>query len=111
MIIKKLKGLTRNELIKLAKLPESGAATKVLKELEESNFIRRYREFGKIQKNTLYQLTDFFSIFYLKFMTEHNFEDRNAWLNGLDNPQIRAWSGFAFEGVCMQHTEQIKKAL
>ena len=110
-LAKKLKGLGRNDLVKLAKLPEGGGATKVLKELEESNFIRRYREFGKIQKNTLYQLTDFFSIFYLKFMTDSNFEDRNAWLNGLDNPQIRAWNGFAFERLCLTHTDCIKKAL
>jgi uncharacterized protein len=110
-LAKKLKGLGRNDLIKLAKLPEGGGATKILKELEESNFIRRYREFGKIQKNMLYQLTDFFSIFYLKFMTDHNFEDRNAWLNGLDNPQIRAWNGFAFERLCLTHTDCIKKAL
>ena len=110
-LVKKLKGLNRNELVKLAKLPAGGGATKVLKELEESNFIRKYREFGKIQKNTLYQLTDFFSIFYLKFMTDHNFEDRNAWLNGLDNPQIRAWNGFAFERLCLTHTDCIKKAL
>jgi hypothetical protein len=110
-LAKKLKGLNRSELIKLAKLPEGGGTTKILKELEESNFIRRYREFGKIQKNMLYQLTDFFSIFYLKFMTDHNFEDKNAWLNGLDNPQIRAWNGFAFERLCLTHTDCIKKAL
>jgi uncharacterized protein len=110
-LAKKLKGLNRSELIKLAKLPEGGGTTKILKELEESNFIRRYREFGKIQKNMLYQLTDFFSIFHLKFMTDHNFEDKNAWLNGLDNPQIRAWNGFAFERLCLTHTDCIKKAL
>jgi len=110
-LAKKLKGLGRNELIKLAKLPEGGGASKILKELEESNFIRRYREFGKIQKNTLYQLTDFFSIFYLKFMIEQQFEDKNAWLNGLDNPQIRAWNGFAFERLCLTHADCIKKAL
>jgi AAA+ ATPase superfamily predicted ATPase len=110
-LAKKLKGLSRNELIKLAKLPEGGGATKILKELEESNFIRKYREFGKFQKNMLYQLTDFFSIFYLKFMTDHNLEDRNTWLNSLDNPQIRAWNGFAFERLCLMHTDCIKKAL
>jgi uncharacterized protein len=110
-LAKKLKGLGRNELVKLAKLSEGGGATKILKELEESNFIRKYREFGKIQKNTLYQLTDFFSIFYLKFMTDQTFDDRNAWLNGLDNPQIRAWNGFAFERLCLTHTDCIKKAL
>jgi uncharacterized protein len=110
-LAKKLKGLNRADLIRLAKLPEGGGATRILKELEESNFIRRYREFGKIQKNMLYQLTDFFSIFYLKFMPEHSFDDRNAWLNGLDNPQIRAWNGFAFERLCLTHTDCIKKAL
>jgi uncharacterized protein len=111
VLAKKLKGLARNEIIKLAKLPEGGGATRILKELEESNFIRKYREFGKIQKNTLYQLTDFFSIFYLKFMVEQQFEDRNAWLSGLDNPQIRAWNGFAFERLCLLHSDCIKKAL
>ena len=110
-LAKKMKGLTRDELIKSAKLPQGGGATKILKELEESNFIRRYREFGKFQKNTLYQLTDFFSIFHLKFMTDHSLDDQNAWLNGLDSPQIRAWSGFAFERVCLLHTDCIKKAL
>ncbi len=110
-LAKKLKGLGREELIKLAKLPKGGGATKVLKELEESDFIRRYREFGKYQKNSLYQLTDFFSIFYLKFMTDYALEDRNAWLNGLDDPQIRAWNGFAFERLCLLHTDCIKKAL
>jgi hypothetical protein len=111
VLAKKLKGLSRNELIKLAKLPEGGGATRILKELEESNFIRRYREFGKMQKNMLYQLTDFFSIFYLKFIAEQQFEDRNAWLNGLDSPQIRAWNGFAFERICLTHADCIKKAL
>jgi uncharacterized protein len=32
-------------------------------------------------------------------------------LNGLDNPQIRAWNGFAFERLCLAHTDCIKKAL
>ena len=110
-LVKKLKGLNRNELVKLAKLPTGGGATKVLKELEESNFIRKYREFGKIQKNTLYQLTDFFSIFYLKFMKNNSPFDDNFWINGIDTPEIRAWSGYAFEQICLLHLPQIKTAL
>lgn len=108
---KKMKGLSREELIKAAKLPSGGGATKILKELEESSFIRRYREFGKVQRNTLYQLTDFFSIFYLRFMTDHSLDDQNAWLNSLDDPRVRAWSGYAFERLCLLHTDCIKKAL
>lgn len=110
-LAKKMKGLHRDDLIKIAKLPAGGGATKILKELEESSFIRRYREFGKFQKSVLYQLTDFFSIFYLKFMTDHSLDDQNAWLKGLDAPQVRAWNGFAFERLCLLHTECIKKAL
>ena len=44
-------------------------------------------------------------------MTEQHFEDKNAWLNCLDNPQIRAWNGFAFERLCLTHVDCIKKAL
>jgi uncharacterized protein len=110
-LAKKMKGLNRDELIKAAKLPEGGGATKILRELEESNFIRRYREFGKSQRNTLYQLTDFFSIFYLQFMVDHSLDDQNAWLNSLDDPRIRAWNGYAFERLCLLHAECIKKAL
>ena len=29
----------------------------------------------------------------------------------VDNPKQKAWSGYAFEQVCLAHTEQIKKAL
>lgn len=100
-----MKGLSRDELIKTAKLPAGGGATKILKELEESSFIRRYREFGQLQKNMLYRLTDFFSIFYLKFMTDHSLDDQNAWLNSLDDPRIRTWTGFAFERLCLLHTD------
>jgi uncharacterized protein len=110
-LAKKQKGLTRKDLIKLAKLPEGGATTRILKELEESHFIRQYREFGKIQRNAFYQLTDFFSIFYLKFMQDSTLDDKNAWLNGLDSPQIRAWNGFAFERLCLLHSDCIKQAL
>lgn len=110
-LAKKQKGLSRNELIKMANLPNGGGATRILKELEESHFIRQYREFGKTQRNSLYQLTDFFSIFYLKFMQNASLDDKNAWLNGLDSPQIRAWSGFAFERLCLLHSDCIKQAL
>ncbi len=108
---KKGKGLTRCELIKEAKLSTGGGITRILKELEESNFIRRYISYGKKERDSLYQLTDFYSLFYLRFITKTSILDENVWINGLDSPEQRAWSGYAFEQVCLAHIREIKQAL
>ena len=110
-LAKKARGLSREELIRQAKLPNGGNTTKVLKELEESSFIRKYRMFGQADKNMLYQLSDSYTLFYLKFIKGSSLDDKNHWLNSLDNPEYRAWSGYAFEQVCLAHADNIKKAL
>jgi hypothetical protein len=94
-----------------AKLSTGGGVTRVLKELEESNFIRKYISYGKKEQNSLYQLTDFYSLFYLKFIKKASILDENSWINGLDNPEQRAWGGYAFEQVCLAHIREIKQAL
>ncbi len=107
----KLKGMERDELLKVAKLPNNGNTTKILTELEESNFITRFNAFGKNSRVHLYQLCDFYSLFYLRFIKNSNPKDKDFWLNSLDSPEIRAWNGYAFEQVCFSHLDQIKKAL
>lgn len=37
--------------------------------------------------------------------------DEDFWINSLDNPEIRVWSGYAFEQVCLYHLRQIKNHL
>ena len=106
----KNKGLTREEIIKLTKLPNGGSLTRMLKELEESGFIRSYAPLGKKTKNTLYQLIDFYSGFYLKFIKPNQKQEVN-WLSKIDSPEYNAWTGYAFEQVCLCHTLEIKKAL
>ncbi len=54
----KLKGLTRSEIVTELKIAESGLITEVMDNLEKCDFIRRYKAFGKKQRDTLYQLTD-----------------------------------------------------
>ena len=34
-----------------------------------------------------------------------------SWLSMIDSPQYRAWSGYAFEQVCLYHLAEIKKVL
>lgn len=35
----------------------------------------------------------------------------NFWSNSIDDPARRAWSGYAFEQLCLSHIPQIKEAL
>lgn len=110
-LAKNAKGMEREDLIKAANLVNNGNTSKILKELEESDFIRRYNTFGKNSRNSLYQLTDFYSLFYLKFIKSNRVLDTDFWLSSLDNPEVRTWSGYAFEQICISHLSAIKKAL
>lgn len=108
---KKGKGLTRDELLEASGMPNGGGTTRILNELEESHFIRKYVSYGNKEKLSLYQLSDPYSLFYLRWIKNSNSLDENNWINQLDSPQKRAWSGYAFEQICLEHIGQIKKAL
>ena len=105
------KGLTRQEIIQQTKLPNNGGLTTMLKELESCGFIRQYEPFAKQKKDTLFQLTDFFTLFYFRIIQKNRYRDEHFWTNSLGNGIHRAWSGYAFEMLCLSHISQIKKAL
>jgi len=110
-LVKKAKGLTREEIIKSTGLPNAGSTTRILVELEESGFIRKYIPFGKKRRNSLYQLVDSYSHFYLRFIRDAILTEQDNWLTSIDSPGYRAWSSYAFEQVCLYHLQQIKFAL
>lgn len=110
-LAQKNKGLTRVEILKISKLPNGGSLTRILKELEESSFIRRYQSFSKKGKENLYQLIDLYSLFYLNFIKKSSSDDEHFWINLLNTPKFNAWSGYAFEMVCLHHIPNIKQAL
>lgn len=107
----KTKGLTRKEITQLTGINGGGSLTKILDELEESGFITRYTPFNRKVRGTLYRLSDFYSLFYLKFIKNNTNYAKGVWVNAIDHPEKRAWSGYAFEQVCLAHIPQIKKAL
>ncbi|MDR3366353.1 MAG: AAA family ATPase [Prevotellaceae bacterium] len=107
----KAKGLTREEIIAGAKLPDGGTLSKTLEELEQCGFIRKYRSFDKKSKYTLYQLVDFYTLFYLNFIRRHRGGSKNFWTGIGGQARRAAWSGYAFEMVCLSHVEQIKHKL
>jgi len=109
-LAKKKMGLTREEIVQETKL-QGGGLTTILEELEQCSFIRSYNAYEKKTKDRLFQLIDFFSLFYLNFVKNAKQSDDHFWTNLIDNAKHRAWSGYAFEQVCMQHASQIRKKL
>jgi uncharacterized protein len=108
---KKAKGMTRKEIIAATHLLDNGTTTKILRELEESGFIRRFKSYGNVLRDSVYQVCDFYSLFYLRFIRHSDPADKNSWLDRLDQPEVRTWGGYAFEQICLTHLGQIKKAL
>lgn len=108
---RKNKGLTRAEIIAATKLPDGGGLSKTLEELEQCGFINKYNAFEKKSKNILYRLVDFYTLFYFNFIHNNRYNDEHFWNNFTENAKHRAWSGFAFEQVCMMHLKQIKHKL
>jgi AAA+ ATPase superfamily predicted ATPase len=105
----KTKGLSREELLGLIDTPDGGTLTKTLDELEQSGFIRKYLPFGATKKGALFQLVDFYSLFYLTFIKDN--KNPQFWSRFQITPKHNAWSGYAFEQVCAWHIDAIKRAL
>lgn len=110
-LAKKSIGLTRDEIVKYTGIDSGGDLTRYLNELEWCGFIRKYNCIGKQSKDALYQLIDNFTIFYFQYIKGNKNNDTHFWINNINSPLHRTWSGLAFERVCLQHVEQIKKAL
>ena len=105
------KGLTLQEIKDELGLSSGGTITKVLKDLQLCDFIRAYKSIGKQTKGMMYQLTDLFTLFHLRFVANNNGQDHHFWSNMRENPSRMTWRGYAFEQVCLQHIPQIKEAI
>jgi hypothetical protein len=108
---RKAKGLTRDEILSITKFTNGGGFTKLLHDLELSGFIRKYYSIDKKEKDAIYQLVDFFTLFYFNFIEKKKHSDENYWSHLIDNAQHRAWSGFSFEQICLYHLPLIKQKL
>lgn len=110
-LAQKRQGMTRQEIIDITKLAEGGGTSRILEELEVSGFISMYYPFGKKKKDTLYRLTDEFSLFYIQFMENKNHKGGGIWQELSQTQEYKSWSGYTFESICIKHSAQIKKAL
>lgn len=107
----KTMGLTRDEISKTAKVGNNGQLTKALRDLVNCNIVRGYNYFGKARNGIVYQLSDYFTMFYFRFIRQFYGRDERYWSYTTDLPARRAWAGYTFEQVCKDHIGQIKRAL
>ena len=106
----KLIGQTREDISDECKLT-GGELSKVLNNLVSCDFVRCYMSPGKKERSKMYQLTDMFSLFYLRFVNKNAGIDEHFWTNIGKTGKKNAWSGYAFEQVCLNHIPQIKAKL
>lgn len=103
-------GLTRNEIIAHCQLSGAGLS-KALLDLERSDFIFSYTAYGTKSNNAIYRIKDFYTLFFYQFVQGATSKDNSQWSHMLNTPRVNSWQGFSFELLCLQHLEQIKKAL
>jgi uncharacterized protein len=108
-LAQKQKGLTRQEILTATKITNGGGLTRMLKELEESAFIKLYQPYNNQKKETLYRLIDEYSIFFYQFNPQK--KPAGSFINLSQTAKYKSWAGFAFEGLCMKHISKIKEAL
>ena len=102
-------GYTRAEIARELKIADNGHLCEMMDDLEHCDFVRRYNN-GTLQKNGIYQLIDFFSLFHYKFGT-NRVTDEHFWRNALGTPEQNNWYGLTFERVCLWHVRQIVRGL
>ncbi len=103
-------GMTRTEISADTKKSE-GTLSKALDELLECDFISIFQPFLHKKKDSIYKLTDLYSLFYLKFIRPNKGAGGKIWEQLSKQSTYTAWSGYAFENICMMHISQIKSAL
>lgn len=112
--------MTRQELVKASGITDNGAFSTVLEELELCGFFRLYEPFStsnrmsgdsRQKRNILFQLVDFYTLFYFKFIKHNKYQDPHFWSSSQNTPMYHIWIGISFEMLCLNHIESIKHAL
>lgn len=103
-------GITRKELA--AKLgTDGGNLSRRIDNLEKCDFITCYSQFGNKKKGMIIRLTDFFTLFYLRFVEGKQSHSAVHWRNQLMEPSYISWQGLTFELIGLTHIDQIKRGL
>lgn len=105
---KRFYGMTREELLKAVGKKGGGTFSSILENLIDSGIIRSYTLYGGSRKQTVYQLIDFFTLFYLRFVENSDF---TSWRAIQRSKPFYVWAGNTFELLVIEHMPQLADAL
>ncbi|MBC7686822.1 MAG: hypothetical protein H7211_01440 [Aquabacterium sp.] len=74
-----------------------GGTTKLLEELAESGLFTPYVPFDRTAKDSIYKLTDEYSLFYVKFIEHTRFKGPGTWQRLSTGASWKSWSGIEFK--------------
>ena len=108
----KKEGIERTELANLEKSSKNGGRlSQKLDDLVATGFIKKFIPWGKT-RGEYYKIIDEYILFFLHRVADEDKQfPQDYWLTQSQRPAYLAWSGYAFEAVCMKHIHQIVKAL
>lgn len=110
-------GIGQAELIALSKLPNGGGTIDRLHQLEEAGFVTSIVPYGHKDRGVYYVMDDEYSLFYLRWIEPYlktiakKETNEGFWLSLSNQPNWKAWAGYAFESICYKHINQIRRAL
>lgn len=104
-------GFTRKEIIEKLGISDGATITSALNALISSDFIIKYVPFGFSKRESHYKLVDPFCLFYIHFFDEQKGTNEKFWQQNVSSQSLSTWRGYAFENVCFNHIEEIKRAL
>lgn len=104
-------GLTYSSIAKELNIDGSRLTT-IINNLERCDFIMKFRYYGKKAKDSIYKLSDFYTLFYLKYIEPNKDSyDEQWWSKHSKTHSVESWQGFTFELLCLMHIRQIRNAL
>jgi hypothetical protein len=110
LLASKNSGLTRKEIVNTLRLSNGGETSKKLDELVLCSFVSKFSYFNNKKRDSVFRVIDSFIFFYSKIIKNAD-ETIDYWLKNFDKPQISTYKGYAYETICLNHTDQIKNAL
>lgn len=102
-------GYLRDEISVGTGISSGSGLTQTLKGLSDSNLITVYKDI--LSGKNYYKLTDAFCLFYLHFVDGGKTNNHTFWQNNQFSPAVNTWRGLAFEDLCFNHIQQIRRAL
>jgi hypothetical protein len=103
-------GMTQKEIVDAVGVKSGGTLSKHLENLLESGVVRKYPRYGKERVEQVYQLMDFFTLFYLKFVHGHPVR-KGMWSSIHGTSVFYTWAGDTFELLSIHHLEQLQDTL